>query len=143
MERKTGKSGAGGSSKPASEQEYLATELGHVVDYEGEPAGVENPTTRRDPQFQEFTLALWREVQNTRSSNSQMREVEREGLTTGDLWAPGISEFLPTSSTPDEMRRYKQKLLFRANMLEAVLIETVAQLKSLDRVKPEDTDDDA
>jgi hypothetical protein len=122
-----------------SQPEYLAVELGHSVDQEGEPTGLDDPASRGDADFQEFTLSLWRQVQSARSSNK--REMEDEGLTTGDLWAPGITEFLPTSSTPEELRRYKQKLLFRANVLEVILTETVAELKWLDRARPLDPDE--
>jgi hypothetical protein len=34
------------------------------------------------------------------------------------------------------MRRYRQKLLFRANLLEAILSETVADLHRLDGIEP-------
>jgi hypothetical protein len=122
--------------KPASEQQYLAAELGHQVDQEGEPLGLDFPLLRRDAEFREFTLSLWRQFQATRTISSQARELEQEGLSNADLWEPGITEFLPTSSTPEQLRRYKQKLLFRASFLEAVLTETIGELKKLDRAKP-------
>jgi len=121
---------------PASQQGYLAAELGQSVDHEGEPLGLVFPLLRHDREWREFTISLWRQFRATRSLNAQTRELEQEGLTTADLWEPGITEFLPTSSTPEQMRRYKQKLLFRANFLEAALTETVAELKKLDRAKP-------
>lgn len=124
------------NNTPASEQEYLAAELGHSVDHEGEPLGLDFPLLRRDAEFREFTMSLWRQFQATRTMNSRARELEQEGLTNADLWEPGITEFLPTSSTPEQMRRYKQKLLFRASFLEAVLTETIGELKKLDRAKP-------
>lgn len=130
------------NNTPASEQEYLATELGHSVDHEGEPLGLDFPLLRRDAEFREFTMSLWRQFQATRTMNSRARELDREGLTEADLWEPGITEFLPTSSTPEQMRRYKQKLLFRANFLEAILTETIGELKKLDRAKPIATEDD-
>lgn len=121
---------------PASQQGYLAAELGQPVDHEGEPLGLDFPLLRRDREWREFTLSLWRQFQATRTLNAQTRELEQEGLAAADLWEPGITEFLPTSSTPEQMRRYKQKLLFRANFLEAALTETVAELKKLDHAKP-------
>lgn len=130
------------ANTPASQQEYLAAELGHSVDHEGEPLGLDFPLMRRDAEFREFTLSLWRQFQATRTLNSRSREMDQEGLTNADLWEPGITEFLPTSSTPEQLRRYKQKLLFRATFLEAILTETIGELKKLDRAKPIDGEDD-
>jgi hypothetical protein len=48
----------------------------------------------------------------------------------------GMGPGLSTSSTPDEVRRYHQKLLFRANLLEAILSETVADLHRLPGIEP-------
>jgi hypothetical protein len=127
---------AGARGVPASQQAYLAAELGHSVDNEGEPLGLDFPLLRRDSEFREFTMSLWRQFQASRTLNSRVRELEQEGLSNADLWEPGITEFLPTSSTPEQMRRYKQKLLFRATFLEAVLTETISELKKLDRAKP-------
>jgi hypothetical protein len=120
---------------PASQQEYLATELGHEVDHEGEPSGLEVPSGG-DANFREFTIGLWRQVQASRSVQGQLREMEQEGLAAADIWAPGITETLPTSSSAEDIRRYKQKLLFRANVLEAALTETISELKGLERIRP-------
>jgi hypothetical protein len=127
-----------GTVRPASEQEYLAAELGHAVDHEGEPIGIDIPPSQSDPVYQEFTHALWRQMRASRSLSGQFREMEREGLTPMELLAPGITEFLPTSTTIEELQRYKKKLLFRANVLEAMLIEAVAELKRVDHLKPVD-----
>jgi hypothetical protein len=75
-------------------------------------------------------------MQATKAASTQLRELQEQGLTSADLWEPGVVEFLPTNSTPEQVRRYKQKLLFRARLLEAVLTETVAELKWLDRLRP-------
>jgi hypothetical protein len=132
------------TNTPASQQKYLAAELGHSLDHEGEPVGLDFPLLRRDEEFREFTMSLWRQFQASRTLNSRVRELEQEGLSNADLWEPGITDFLPTSSTPEQMRRYKQKLLFRATFLEAVLTETIGELKKLDRARPitEDDEDD-
>jgi hypothetical protein len=124
------------SGKGPSEQEYLAVELGHLADREGEPAGLNSPASRRDGEIQAFAIELWRQAHAGRTVSTQLREMEREGLATDEVWAAGITEFLPTSSTADELRLYKKKLLFRANLLEAFLMETVAGLKRLDRLQP-------
>jgi hypothetical protein len=131
---------AGGEKSP-SQQDYLAAELGHSIDYWGEPSGLEGTLTGMDTDFRDFTVALWKQIQSTRSIGTQLREMEREGLTPTDLWAPGTTELMPTASTSDDMRRYKQKLLFRANILEAMLMETVQELKRLDRMQPIDAAD--
>jgi len=93
-----------------------------------------------DPDFREFMIALWRQVQQGRAMQAQLREMEREGLSPADLWAPGMTEFIPTSTSSDDFRRYQKKLLFRANILEALLTETVAELKRMERVRPYDAD---
>ena len=124
----------------ASRQEYLAAELGHSVDHWGEPSGLERAMSGDDPDFREFMIALWRQVQQGRAMQAQLREMEREGLSPADLWAPGMTEFIPTSTSSDDFRRYQKKLLFRANILEALLTETVAELKRMERVRPYDAD---
>jgi hypothetical protein len=130
----------GGREQQAPRQEYLAAELGHTLDSEGEPIGLGNPLARQDSELQEFTHQLWRQAQTGRELRNQLKDMEQEGLTPDDLWAAGITELLPTTSTPDEVRRYRQKLLFRANFLEAVLTETIAELKRLGRVRPVEPD---
>jgi hypothetical protein len=128
----------GGREQASSQPEYLAAELGHTIDNEGEPIGLGNPLARNDAELQEFTHQLWRQAQSGRQLRGQFKEMEREGITPDDFWAAGITETLPTTSTTEEVRRYKQKLLFRANVLEAILTETVAELKRIERVKPTD-----
>lgn len=117
---------------------YLAAELGHTVDREAEPVGLNSIRARHDKALQDYALQLWRQVQHGRALRSELKGLEREGLTADEIWAAGITETLPTSSTPDEVRRYKQKLLFRANVLEALLTGTVSELKRLSRLQPSD-----
>ena len=116
--------------------QYLAAELGQPVDQDGEPIGSGSALGRADAELQEYTLQLWRQTQTGRGVPGRVREMEREGFTIDDIWAAGVTEVLSTSSTPDEIRRYKQKLLFRANLLEAILSETVAELRRLDGIEP-------
>jgi hypothetical protein len=125
-----------GSSPRHLTGEYLAVELGHAADDEGEPLGLDFPVLRSDPEFRKLGVSLWRQMQATKAASTQLRELQEQGLTSADLWEPGVVEFLPTNSTPEQVRRYKQKLLFRARLLEAVLTETVAELKWLDRLRP-------
>jgi hypothetical protein len=128
------------TERQASQQEYLAAELGHAVDHEGEPVGIDLPKSQSDPVYEEFTLSLWRQIRSTRSLSGQFREMEREGLTPAELMSPGITEFLPTATTTEDLKLYKKKLLFRANVLEAMLTETVAELKRIDHLRPIDSD---
>ena len=116
---------------------YLAEELGQPVDHEGEPIGAGSAMARSDTELQAYTLRLWRQMQSGRSVDEHLQAVERAGLNIDDIWMVGITETLSTSSTPDEARRYRQKLLFRANLLEAILSETVAKLIRLDSNRAE------
>ena len=118
--------------KPA----YLAAELGQPVDREGEPIGAGSAMLSSDSSLQEYALQLWRQMQSGGVVNRYMRAIERAGLTTDEVWTAGVIETRTTSSTPDELRRYKQKLLFRANLLEAILSETVADLHRLEGLEP-------
>ena len=81
-------------------------------------------------------MQLWRRSQRGGETRAHLQQIERAGLTTDEVWMAGITEMQPTSSTPDEMRRYRQKLLFRANLLEAILLETVADLHRLEGLEP-------
>ena len=132
---------SGETSRQASRSEYLAAELGHTVDHWGEPSGLERAMAGDDPEFRDLAVSLWRQAQMGRSLNAQLKEMEREGLTAADLWAPGVTETMPTASNTDEVRRYKKKLLFRANLLEALLMETVSELKRMDWIRPSDVTD--
>ena len=115
---------------------YLATELGQPTDPDGEPIGAGSTMARSDSELQEYTLQLWRQMQSGRVVHRYTQAIERAGLTIDEVWAAGITETRTTSSTPDEMLRYRQKMLFRANLLEAMLAETVADLHRLDGIEP-------
>ncbi len=115
---------------------YLAAELGQPVDHAGEPIGAGSALSHSDTALLEYTLRLWRQMQFGNPLKEPIKAVERAGFTVDDLWAAGVTETLPTSSSAEEVRRYKQKLLFRANLLEALLTETVADLHRLDRTQP-------
>jgi hypothetical protein len=122
----------GGKIKRAAAPPYLATELGQPADHKGEVVGAGAPLAQSGADLQAYVLQLWRQTQTGRVVPGHLREMESAGFTIDDLWAAGVTETLSTSSTPDEIRRYRQKLLFRANLLEAILWETVAELRQLD-----------
>jgi hypothetical protein len=119
---------------------YLAAELGQPVDHEGEPLGAGSFRLQSDTDLQDYSLRLWRQMQSGGVVNRYMRAIERAGLTIDEIWTAGITDLRSTSSTPDELRRYKQKLLFRANLLEAILSETVADLRRLPGIEPTPSD---
>ena len=85
-----------------------------------------------DRELQDYTLHLWRQMQSGRSINKHLQAVERAGLNLDDVWMVGVKETLKTTSTPEEAQLYRKKLLFRANLLEAILSETVSKLVRLD-----------
>lgn len=123
-------------SRPKTEApRYLAAELGQPVDRHGEPIGAVSALAQGDRQLQDYAMKLWRQMQHGRVMNMYTRAVERAGFTMDDVWLVGLGG-RPTSSSPDEMRRYRQKLLFRANLLEAILSETVIDLHRLEGFHP-------
>ena len=124
------------AGRKASKPAYLAAELGQPVDREGEPIGAGSAMLSSDSALQEYALQLWRQMQSGGVVNRYMRAIEHAGLTVDEVWTAGVIETRTTSSTPDELRRYKQKLLFRANLLEAILSETVADLHRLEGLEP-------
>jgi hypothetical protein len=124
-----------GKIKRAAAPPYLATELGQPADHEGEVVGAGAPLARSGADLQAYVLQLWRQTQTGRVVPGHLREMESAGFTIDDIWAAGVTEILSTSSTPDEIRRYRQKVLFRANLLEALLWETIAELRHLDSVE--------
>ena len=130
--------GARGKTKRAPP--YLAAELGQPVDHEGEPVGAGSALARTDADLQAYSLRLWRQMQSGRAVSGYLRAVERAGLTIDEVWTVGITDVGSTSSSPDELRRYHQKLLFRANLLEAILSETVADLHRLPGIEPTPSD---
>jgi hypothetical protein len=119
---------------------YLAAELGQPVDHEGEPIGAGSALLESDADLQAYAFRLWRQMQSGGGVKGYVRAIERAGLTVDEVWMVGISDIRSTSSTPDELRRYQQKLLFRANLLEAILSETVAELHRLPGIESTSSD---
>ena len=117
---------------------YLAVELGTPVDPQGEPIGAGSPRAQSDRELQEYALQLWRQMQRGSVTKRYMRSMERAGITLDEVWTVGLREVWTTSSTADEMRRYRQRMLFRANLLEAIMSETIADLHRLEGIEPRD-----
>ena len=128
-------SSAKASSKPKMPR-FLAAELGHPVDHDGEPIGAGSRAALGDAELQRYTLQLWRQMQSRRGVNTHIPAMERAGVTIDQIWTAGVTDRLTTSSTPDEVKRYRQKLLFRANLLESILTETVDELQRLGTIDP-------
>lgn len=116
---------------------FLAPEFGISLDDEGEPVSLTFRQFFRDPQLRQMGLRLWRQFQDYGVIDE--KSLEKAGMTLDELAKPGMSEFITTSSTEEEVRRYRLKLEYRADLLEAVLQETLAELETLSRVRPADT----
>ncbi len=103
--------------------------MGASLDVDGCALPVRLRDLSLQPALGQLALRLLRDFGNKRAAmNDSLR---REGLTEEDLWQPGITEVLTTSSTEEEIRRYRQKLQFRADFLEAALEETLLELEAL------------
>ena len=141
--KKKGSDAARGTRTRKAPLPYLAVELGQPSDHDGEPIGAGSAKARSDEDLQRYALQLWRQMQSGRVVNRYVRAIERAGLTTDEVWTAGLGEVRTTSSTADEIRRYRQKVLFRANLLEAILTETVADLNRLEGIEPATSGDEA
>jgi hypothetical protein len=125
-------------AKAPPKPRYLAAELGQPLDPRGEPIGASSSRAASDEDLQKYALQLWRQMQSGRVVNRYTRAIERAGLTVDEVWTAGLADMRTTSSTADEIRRYRQKILFRANLLEAIFAETIADLRRLDGIEPGD-----
>lgn len=125
-------------AKAPAKPRYLAAELGQPLDPRGEPIGASSSRAASDEDLQKYALQLWRQMQSGRVVNRYTRAIERAGLTVDEVWTAGLADMRTTSSTADEIRRYRQKILFRANLLEAIFAETIADLRRLDGIEPGD-----
>jgi hypothetical protein len=93
---------------------------------------------RHDAQLQRLALQSWREyLERSTVSREKLEEaLDRDDLKPGDLWGPGLTETLSVASTPEDVRRYRKKLEFRAQVLSSVLEETLAELERSAKWKP-------
>ncbi len=112
---------------------FLALEMGGRLGEDGDIAGLRLADLVADPDLKAMGLTLWRQM-TARKPVAQ--RIEEAGLTVTDLFAPGMTEFVTTSSTAEELARYRQKLAFRADLLEKLLEETLAELENVDAMKP-------
>jgi hypothetical protein len=132
MEHSRGKGSAMASTLPDEiDGTLLAPEFGAKLDESGEPLPVKFNELALDPGLKQLALKLWRDFQTGRGSVE--KSLQGAGLDKEDLWKPGITETLTTSSTKGEIARFRQKLQFRADFLEAALEETLLQLEGLEQ----------
>lgn len=116
-----------------ADRPYLGQEMGVSLDDDGSPLPVTLKELYLQPALMQLTLRLLEDFGAKRAEVGE--NLHKAGLTEADLWKPGISETLSTSSTPDEIARYRLKLRFRADFLEAALEETILELEELDQAK--------
>lgn len=118
-----------GRNETDTELASLLADLEAAMDGEP-PRGLNFAELAQDTQLQRLAVQLWKEVQMRSAVSKQKFEeaLRREDLTPADLWAPGMTEKLTVSSTGAEIERYKTKLKFRADVLTALLEETMADL---------------
>ena len=112
---------------------YLAEDLGHALDVDGEPAAVDFRALRTDPEIRQLAISVWSQFQAGKSMERHAQQMDAEGVAFGDLWAPGITTSLTTSSTLEEINTYRKQLLFRATFLEAILTQTLSELEAIER----------
>ena len=115
---------------------FLAQELGGAVGEDGEILGVSLKDLFLDPHLKAMALRYWQQMQGKKALDE--KTLEQAGLTVSDLFAPGLTESVSSSSSPQELERYRTKLEFRADLLEALLEETIAELEGLERLQPSD-----
>lgn len=116
------------------ERSPLAAEMGASLDVDSCALPVTLKDLSLQPALRQLALRLLRDFGNKRAAISEA--LRREDLTEEDLWKPGVSEALTSSSTEDEIRRYRLKLQFRADFLEAALEETLLELEGLSEARP-------
>ncbi|MBF0373768.1 MAG: hypothetical protein HQL39_10160 [Alphaproteobacteria bacterium] len=83
-----------------------------------------------DPALRKMGVELWRQMRGTPEAPPP--------TSVEDLWKQLPNARLNSSSTADEINRYRERLGFRATMLEALLEETLHELDLLAHAVPAD-----
>lgn len=133
-----GPAGYAAVGSDVADRPYLGQEMGVSLDDDGSPLPVTLKELYLQPALMQLTLRLLEDFGAKRAEVGE--NLHKAGLTEADLWKPGITETLSTSSTPDEIDRYRLKLRFRADFLEAALEETLLELEELDQAKSTSVD---
>lgn len=115
-------------------EDFLGPELGGAFDAHGEPVSLNARDLVVDRELRQLAWRLWQEQQR-RHGKAPRRRLADADLEPSDLWQPGVTETLQTCSTEDELKRYRLKLRFRADLLEALLEETLADLERANALK--------
>jgi hypothetical protein len=130
--QKRPKASAGRAARAAADRAYLAPALGAPL--QDDESGSRSGDIWRDPQLRTMAQEIWR--------NFKQRG-QRTGAPTvvnpaGEWWGAGLMEAVPTSSTAEEIARYRNKLMYRADSLEAALDATLTEIERLGRFVPAD-----
>ena len=118
---------------PASKHALLGPQLGTGVGSDAE-AGGGLLNLLKDPQLRTMAVELWRNFQ-LGSAGAKRAHAEGEGAPA-DLWDFQAAESVTTSSSAEEIERYRTKLLFRADWLEATLEATLNEVERLSQFRP-------
>ncbi len=107
--------------------------------------GLDYKRLAQEEKLKDLAGSLWREYQRRISISKEAFEaaLARDDLTLGDLFAPGVTEFVETSSSQEELDQYKKKLQFRIELLELFLTETMEELSKAERWVPQAQEVDA
>ena len=107
--------------------------------------GLDYKRLAQEEKLKDLAGSLWHEYQSRISISKEAFEaaLDRDDLTLGDLFAPGVTEFVETASTQDELDHYKKKLQFRMELLELFLTETMEELSKAERWVPQAQEVDA
>jgi hypothetical protein len=120
---------------PARQQRsFLGPELAFGVQGNDEAPEFSLKMLLHDPKIRDLGLRLWRQFSGAGATSE--RDLGEAGLSFADLWKPGVTEGLTTSSTAEEVARYRLTLEYRAKFLEALLEETLADLERVVHMKP-------
>ena len=113
---------------------FLAGELGGEIDEDGEIVGAKMREFLLDPDLRALGMRCWQQMKGRAPADA--KNPGEAGPDIGDLFAPGMTEFVTSSSTAEELERYRTKLAFRADLLEALLKETLSELEALAKTRP-------
>jgi hypothetical protein len=124
------------ASSPATRRPraFLGPELAAGVSGNEEAPEFSLKLLLHDPKIRDLGLRLWRQFSGAGAMSE--RELNEAGITFGDLWKPGVTESVTTSSTAEEIARYRKTLEYRAKFLEALLEETLADIERVMHLQP-------
>jgi hypothetical protein len=128
--------GAARAAGQSGARTFLVQELGGATVDGDEVVGIGFKDLFQDPQLRRMGIRLWKQMHGQDVVDETA--LKEASLTINDIFQPGLSECVTSSSTKEEIDRYRLKLEFRADMLEALLDQTIAELESLSHLRPAD-----